>query len=95
MNDYDEELYIAQIDEMVEEIEVLIQSLPEDSYLRTMAASRFIFESVLWGTRNIYEGVGLIEKAKMEFIDTCENSDSVCDDCRAEEENVVASKFTC
>ncbi len=66
----DNEQYYDQIESKVEEIAALLQSLSEVAELRSYAASRFIFESTIWGSYNYYEALGLLESAKVDYIET-------------------------
>jgi hypothetical protein len=89
------EQYYDQIESKVEEIAALIQSIPEDLDLRSYAASRFIFESMLWGSYNYYEALGLLESAKVDYI---ESFQQVKAEERLEQQAIQVdskSKYTC
>ena len=60
-----------QTDEIVEQIQSLLKSC-DDCGERQHIAKYIILQATIWGASNTYEGIGILEIAKQQYKEVCE-----------------------
>ena len=65
-----EDIIQTNTDMVCKKIKKLLESIPfEDlGYMRSQAAEQLITESLIWGSFNAYEAIGICESSKLEYI---------------------------
>ncbi len=69
-----EEIIKINTETVCNKIKQLLDSIPfsDLGYMRSQAAERLISESLVWGSFNEYEAVGICEMAKSQYISISE-----------------------
>lgn len=57
-------------DDIASYIQEVIQSLPEED--KSSIAEFIAVQATIWGSFNTYEGIGVLEAAKLSYVRTCE-----------------------
>jgi len=70
MRTFDFETFKKESSDKIEEI---LKEVPDE--WKSEVASFIILQSAIFGAVTMFEGIGILEWAKLEYIDVCENID--------------------
>ena len=59
-------------DKIINQIQELLKECCDTCGERQNIARHIILEATIWGARNAYEGIGLLEISKMEYKEVCD-----------------------
>lgn len=68
-----EEIIVKNTEIVSNKIKEFLSAIPDElGYMKSQAAQMLAFEAAIWGSYNTYEGIGILEDAKLSYRHTSE-----------------------
>lgn len=65
-----EEKLLQEVDVFLEQFIEKMESIPDNlDHVRLYFANQVICQATIWGARNVFEGIGMLETAKLEYLE--------------------------